>query len=183
MITPIDINNFEYEVLRRSFKPERVKVLFIAESPPPVERRTFFYLAKSGLYNYTRSAFLNAYENKINSDFLCFFKTIGCYLEDLSSLPSNLKEIKKKAKFYISDLSQRIKEDDPQAIIIIGFGIGKLVKKAIEDSGILGKMDESLVFDKVPFAGNGYQNIYKSEVGIAVKKLILKNILHKPDVV
>lgn len=172
-----DINNFEYEILRRSFKPEKIKVLFVAESPPPLERRTFFYLAKSGLYCHTRSAFKNVYGNGINPDFLSFFKAKGCYLDDLSSLPSNLTEIKKSADFYIRSLSERIKVDDPQAIVIVGRSIGELVKKAIKDSGILEKIDESLVFDEVPFAGNSHQCKYILEVELAMQKLIFKNVL------
>jgi hypothetical protein len=173
------IDNFEYEILRRRFKPEKIKVLFIAESPPPVERRTFFYLAKSGVYIYTKRAFCNVYREGINKDpdFLYFFKDKGCYLEDLSSLPSNLGEIKRNKKFHINCLTKRIKEHEPESIIIIGKGIGDMVKEAISLSGFFEKIGRNMVFDEVPFAGNGHQNDYIYDVEIALKKLISKNIL------
>ena len=174
----MDIDNFEYEILRRKFKPEKIKVLFIAESPPTVERRTFFYLAKSGVYIYTKTAFCRVYGESINKDpdFLYFFKSKGCYLEDLSSLPSNIKEIRKNEEFHINDLSGRIKNCDPESIIIIGTEAGKLIKEAVALSGILEKIDNDLIFP-VPFAGNGWQNKYMEEVEAALLKLILKGVL------
>ncbi len=174
----MDIDNFEYEILRRKFKPEKIKVLFVAESPPPIERRTFFYLAKSGVYIYTKTAFCRVYGESINidPDFLYFFKSKKCYLEDLSSLPSNIKEIKKNREFHIGDLSKRIKKDSPESIIIIGTEAGKLIKESVILSGILEKIDQDLIFE-VPFAGNGHQNKYMAEVETALEKLISKGVL------
>jgi len=174
----MDINNFEYEITRKKFKPTKVKVLFIAESPPPIERRTFFYLAKSGVYNYTKTAFCRVYGDSINKDpdFLYYFQSRGCYLEDLSSLPSNIKEIKKNKAFHVGDLSERIKKDSPESIIIIGTEAGKLIKEAVVLSGILEKIDKDLIFE-VPFAGNGWQNKYMDEVETALHKLISRSVL------
>ena len=170
-----NIDNFEYEILRRSFKPKKVKVLLIAESPPPVERRTFFYLAKSGVYIYTKTAFCRVYGECVNKDpdFLDFFKSKGCYLEDLSLLPSNIKEIKKNEEFHINGLSERIKNDSPESIIIIGTQVGKLIKEAVRLSGILEKINKDLIYE-VPFAGTGHQNKYMDKVEVALQKLISK---------
>lgn len=174
----MDINNFTYEILRQSFKPTKVKVLFIAESPPPDKRRTFFYLAKSFVYNYTKQAACRVYGESINKDpdFLYFFKDKGCYLEDLSSLPSNIKEIKENKEYYIVNLSEKIKKDSPQSIIIIGIEAGKIIKEAVELSGILDKIENDLIFE-VPFAGNGSQNKYMDGVEAALRKLISEGIL------
>jgi hypothetical protein len=73
------------ERLRRSFRPKKIRILFVGESPPASGR--FFYRADSGLYRATREAFLKAFPNLREADFLRSFRNIGCYLVDLCDLP------------------------------------------------------------------------------------------------
>jgi len=73
------------ESLRRSFRPKRVKILFIGESPPASGR--FFYQADSGLYRAFRDAFLEAFPNLPEANFLHSFQSLGCYLVDLCPQP------------------------------------------------------------------------------------------------
>ena len=74
------------ERLRRRFLPERVRVLFVGESPPAAG--SFFYAADSELYRATRDAFEAALPRFRNVDtFLKAFAESGCYLVDLSLDP------------------------------------------------------------------------------------------------
>jgi hypothetical protein len=75
----------EREALRRSFRPSRIQLLFIGESPPVSGR--FFYSGNSGLYRAMRAAFQNAYAKVDDENFLAVFRARGCYLTDLSREP------------------------------------------------------------------------------------------------
>jgi uracil DNA glycosylase superfamily protein len=75
----------ERERLRQSFRPPRIQLLFIGESPPASGR--FFYSGNSGLYRAMRAAFQSA-DAKVNDEnFLAVFRARGCYLTDLSHEP------------------------------------------------------------------------------------------------
>jgi hypothetical protein len=73
------------ERLRESFRPKRIQVLFIGESPPASGR--FFYSANSGLYRAMRSAFQTADPEIDDENFLDAFRSRGCYLTDLAQEP------------------------------------------------------------------------------------------------
>jgi hypothetical protein len=73
------------ERLRRRFRPEKVRILFVGESPPASGR--FFYQADSGLYRATRQAFLKAFPDLRERNFLESFRDLGCYLVDLCEPP------------------------------------------------------------------------------------------------
>jgi hypothetical protein len=75
----------ERERLRQSFRPPRIQLLFIGESPPASGR--FFYSGNSGLYRAMRAAFQNADAEIDDENFLAIFCARGCYLTDLSHEP------------------------------------------------------------------------------------------------
>jgi hypothetical protein len=77
----------EREKLRQSFRPARVQLLFIGESPPVSGR--FFYCANTGLYRAIRSAFQLADPRITDHNFLAAFRAYGCYLTDVSHEPVN----------------------------------------------------------------------------------------------
>src|SRR5271169_6036225 len=73
------------ERLRRRYRPARVRMLFVGESPPASGR--FFYQADSGLYRAIRQTFLWAFPNPKDADFLKSFRDMDCYLVDLCGYP------------------------------------------------------------------------------------------------
>ena len=73
------------ERLRRSFRPARIRLLFIGESPPASGR--FFYSANSGLYRAMLAAFQIADAEVDDENFLTRFRARGCYLTDLCGEP------------------------------------------------------------------------------------------------
>lgn len=75
----------ERERFRKSFRPPRIQLLFIGESPPVSGR--FFYSGNSGLYRAMRAAFQNADAKVDDENFLAVFYAHGCYLTDLSHEP------------------------------------------------------------------------------------------------
>jgi hypothetical protein len=73
------------EHLRLQYRPERVGLLFIGESPPASGR--FFYRRDSGLYRAMREAFQAVDPSIADETFLETFCGSGCYLIDLCSEP------------------------------------------------------------------------------------------------
>jgi hypothetical protein len=73
------------ERLRRRYRPARVRMLFVGESPPASGR--FFYQADSGLYRAVRQSFLSAFPDLKDADFLDSFRKLDCYLVDLCGSP------------------------------------------------------------------------------------------------
>jgi hypothetical protein len=75
----------ERERLRRRYRPEAVRILFVGEAPPASGR--FFYQGDSGLYRAVRDTFLAAFPAMPKDDFLKEFRDSGCYLVDLCGEP------------------------------------------------------------------------------------------------
>src|SRR6266576_3897174 len=73
------------ERLRKRYLPDPVRILFVGESPPASGR--FFYQADSGLYRAVRDTFATAFPLLRESEFLDFFRSLGCYLVDLCGQP------------------------------------------------------------------------------------------------
>jgi hypothetical protein len=130
---------FNHEQLRESYKPDSIRVLYIAESPP--SGGTFFYAMNSNLFRCIKSAFIKVFGEKIsdNTSFLKFFVINNFYLEDLCVEPVNDKSDAERIVLRqqgIEPLSQRIKSYSPTAIIILMKGIESEVKDAINKSNL-----------------------------------------------
>src|SRR5215469_15628818 len=73
------------ERLRRRYRPDRVRILFVGEAPPVSGR--FFYQGDSGLYRAIRDTFVMAFPSLQRDEFLEEFQALGCYLVDLCGEP------------------------------------------------------------------------------------------------
>ena len=132
-------NRIDFESLRKSYKPNSVRVLYIAESPP--SGGTFFYATNSNLFNCIKKAFINVFGDIFfdNLTFLKFFMANNFYLDDLCIEPVNDKtdsERKVLRREGIEPLSKRIISHSPDAIIILMKGIETEVKLAISKSNL-----------------------------------------------
>ena len=165
-----------HQELRDSFKPKKIKLLFVAEAPP--ENDTFFYSAKSFLYGYTKQVFYEFFKEEMDSssEFLKFFQNKGCFLDDLSHQPKIFKEIRSNKEFYIKGLKERLELYKPRAVIITPIRIVDFIKTAIDCSNLKNYLNNDLIFP-LYFAGYGWKNKYMSGLRSALNYLILKNIL------
>jgi hypothetical protein len=119
------------EHLRRRFQPERVKILFVGEAPPASGR--FFYQADSGLYRAIRETFIQAFPNLRHRPFLESFRSLGCYLVDLCGKPVDRMEARSRRLFCAAGevrLSNRIRQLDPEIVVIVVRSIGNVVRRA-----------------------------------------------------
>jgi len=73
------------ESLRAVYLPEKVRMLFVGESPPVSGR--FFYSRNSGLYRAVRDAFHLVDGSIVDENFLDIFQSAGCYLIDACRHP------------------------------------------------------------------------------------------------
>jgi len=132
------------ERLRRRFRPARVRVLFVGESPPAAG--SFFYAADSELYRATRTAFEAALPRFRGVDsFLDAFAESGCYLVDLSLDPidhlkdrsdgSWLKRLQARRRGE-AGLAATLAALRPAAVIVVLKGIAANVERAIDRAGI-----------------------------------------------
>jgi len=145
----MDAEALRREALRRSYRPRRVRLLLVGESPPA--GGTFFYHEEKNLLSTsTACAFKGAYgiEFEDNASFLRFFQSRGCYLEDLSLKPVNTmrpRERERELQASVPSLSRRIRRLGPVVVVAILRRIERYVKEA------LAMTDCPAVFRVLPF--------------------------------
>ena len=124
------------ERLRKRYRPERVRILFVGQSPPASGR--FFYQADSGLYRAVKETFLTAIAPLAKNDFLDSFRSLGCYLVDLCGEPvDNMPRHARRCACRAGEvpLARTIRALRPMIIVTIVRSIGANVKRAQEQAG------------------------------------------------
>jgi hypothetical protein len=105
----------DLESIRQSYKPERIRLLLVGESPPASGK--FFYL-KSGMTTYTSRAFEKTFSTTFpdTPTFLKFFRDSDCYLEDLCRTPTDKMPFRKRKAMLdnsVGPLSRRLGKHKP----------------------------------------------------------------------
>lgn len=129
----------EREQLRELFRPARVDLLFIGESPPASGR--FFYSRNSGLYRAMLEAFRTVDPKIDHENFLTTFQACGCYLVDLSSEPvDKLSPAQRRTQRSRGEkaLAHSIAELQPAQIAPVLRSILRNVENAIRRAGWTG---------------------------------------------
>jgi hypothetical protein len=119
------------ERLRRSFRPKKVRILFVGESPPASGR--FFYRADSGLFRAIREAFLTEFLNLREADFLNSFRNLGCYLVDLCDRPVDHLQPNMRRKLCRASepsLAKSIRVLRPEFVIVVIRSIARNVQRS-----------------------------------------------------
>ena len=127
---------YERELLRQRFRPARVRILFIGESPPASGR--FFYACDSGLDRAMFEAFQRIDASIANENFLTAFQASGCYLVDLCADPVDRMDANSRRTARAAgeeSLARMIAELQPVAISILLRSIGQNVVNAIGRAG------------------------------------------------
>ena len=138
------------ERLRRRYKPDDVRVLFVGESPPA--GGTFFYRANSKLYDASREAFERAIPRLAREDdFLCAFARLGCYVEDLALYPVNHLDLRDPERLEaraagVKPLARRIKPLRPKRFVFVMKAIVDDVRDALDAAGHNGVQRDDLPF-------------------------------------
>lgn len=117
--------------LRGRYRPDRVRLLFIGESPPASGR--FFYNRDSGLYRAIRDAFLLIDSSITDANFLDRFKASGCFLTDTCPYPVDRMDPKSRRAACLegeAKLSRTIKRLQPDAIVTLVRSVRPIVERA-----------------------------------------------------
>jgi hypothetical protein len=158
---------------RRRYKPKKVRVLFVGESPPASGQ--FFYSDETALHTATRAAFASFFKKKPLgfSQFLKLFKDAGCYLEDLCWRPVNHWSSARRRlarKTGVPRLHDKIRDLRPAAVICVMKGIAPLVRKALPDPSV---PFLALPFPSRPVARANYISGLRRELTTLKKKGVL----------
>jgi hypothetical protein len=159
----------ELETLRRRYRPDTIRLLFIGESPPASGR--FFYQADSGLYRAMCDAF-SVFDPSINdANFLEAFKAAGCYLTDLCSSPvDRLPAAERRAVCRAAEpsLTRQLAQFRPQAAATVVRSIEQNVNRAVLAANWQGP------FLRLPYPGrwSRHRKAFVEELGKQLRDLI-----------
>lgn len=120
------------ERARRRYRPPRVRVLMVAESPPASGR--FFYHADSGLYRAVRDAFASVYAPTTGPTFLDSFRARGWYLVDLCRTPVNHLRPPARRQAHargVRGLARTVRRLRPRAVVLVVRMISGPVRRAL----------------------------------------------------
>jgi hypothetical protein len=137
----------EARALRQHHKPDKIRLLFVGESPP--NGPNFFYKARGPLFEATREAFLRAVPELCRGPFLEDFKRLACYLEDLSQHPINQLPSAERAEARRRSedgLARRLRSLSPRAIVIVMDAVVPNIARAIDRAGLAKVERHELVF-------------------------------------
>lgn len=160
--------NNEYEIIRKQYAPERVRILFVGESRPRSDK--FFYYENTFLYRYTNLAFQDV---GINFS-LEKFKELGCWLYDVCEDPVNgdcvsKSERKKLIKLGLPKLADVIAQLKPEFVIVPKKGAMRdLTFNFILQKGYI---DGQNAFN-LPFPNCGNQKRYQTQLSAIIKQIV-----------
>ena len=141
------------ERLRAAYRPERVRMLFVGESPPASGR--FFYNRDSGLYRALRDAFHLVDQNITDENFLAIFQEAGCYLVDACRQPVDRMEPMARRNACLAGeplLTRHIRTLQPLTIVTLVRSIRANVERAAAHASWTGTMIE------LPYPGRWIQH-------------------------
>ena len=165
------------EEIRLLYRPERISVLLVGESP--ANNGSFFYCANSRLYTYTAEAFRRALGVRVDDPkrFLSMFKQAGCYLEDLSLKPLNglgNSERRQARREAVPGLKRRVESASPQVVICVMKGIADLVRGAVSEAGF-----STVPFYTVPFPAMGHEEECAKALARILRRLSKRGLLDR----
>jgi Uracil DNA glycosylase superfamily len=159
------------EKLRKRYRPTRVRVLFVGESPPASGR--FFYQEDSGLYRAVRDTFLRAMPSLRDADFLQSFRELGCYLVDLCGEP--VDHLRRDQRAYACQagearLRRTIQQLKPEIIVTVVRSIAPNVRR------VLARADWKGQHLELPYPGRWlhHRTVFEKELIPVLRVLIRK---------
>lgn len=147
------------EILRKSFKPDKIKVLLVGEAPP--SNGTFFYKRDSNLFRYTKEAFSQALGLRFRSDadFLVLFRDRGFFVDDLRLQPIDRDQRVAQRQAAVDSFAARMQEHNPLYVVVIMKAIEEYVQQAVSVSVIRARR-----IWVIPFPSHGNQRRYVREL-------------------
>jgi hypothetical protein len=167
-----------FRAARDQYRPGRVKLLWIAESPPTSGSYFYFQETTGGdhLFRETMRAVGLWPEREImkkgvdKQPLLERFRSKGFFLIDTCSYPVDKLPHRERRRAILdgaAGLGQLISELNPKGIIIVKSNIYDPVKRVLESNGFAGKI---LNQRPLPFPSHGRQQTYRKKIGDMLRK-------------
>ena len=134
-----------YEKYRRKYRPQKVKVLFLAEAPPENIENFIYYDEKNSMNKNTLPAILQ--KLLVDAGFKCLniqdwrkflekFRDLGFYLEDTIKCPLEKGgEEYQRAKYKIT--VDDLREINPEIIVVMGSKALEFIKSVYKSYSII----------------------------------------------
>ena len=171
-------NSTNFNRARRKYRPRKVRLLLIAESPP--SSGGFFYfrttIGKDHLFRETMKALDLWPRNEPmrkgvdKRSMLRRFQSMGLYLLDTCVFPVDKLRPKERGKAVLSQTPRLVNDvikANPPHIFIVKSSIFSPVSIALREAGLLTRV---LNTGPVPFPSHGNQRTYRSMLKLAVLK-------------
>ena len=171
-------NSVNFNCARRKYRPRKIRLLLIAESPP--SSGGFFYfpmtIGKDHLFRETMKALDLWPRNEPmrkgvdKRPMLLRFQSMGLYLLDTCDFPVDKLRPMKRRKAVLQQMPRLIDdviEADPPHILVVKSTIFNPVVMALEESGLRSRI---LNTGPVPFPSHGNQRVYRSSLRRALTK-------------
>ncbi len=161
-----------YRAAREAYKPERVRVLLIAESPPASGGYFYFEktMGKDHLFRETMKAVGLWPEDRRmpkgvdKRGLLTGFQAKGLFLIDTSLVPVDKLPRGERRRAIVRDASRLVDDVrrlDPEGIVIVKASIYGPVRDALELSGF---GERVLNLEALPFPSHGNQRTYRDKL-------------------
>ncbi len=163
------------ELLRKRYRPDRVRILFVGEAPPASGR--FFYHADSGLYRAVRDTFFSAFPNLQKAHFLQSFQALGCYLVDLCRCPVDRMDKKTRERVCLAGedgLKRVLRQLRPEIVVAVVRSITRNVRRAEDQAKWPGLHVE------LPYPGRWVH--HRAEFRRKLIPLLRKSLLSMPKI-
>jgi hypothetical protein len=163
------------ERLRKRYRPDRVRILFVGEAPPASGR--FFYQADSGLYRAVRDTFISAFPNLQKAHFLESFRALGCYLVDLCGQPVDRMDRKARQRVCLAgeaSLNRTLRQLRPKIVVAVVRSISGNVRRAEDQAKWSGLHVE------LPYPGRWVH--HRAEFSRKLIPLLRKSLSSMPEI-
>ena len=171
-------NSANFNRARRKYRPRKIRLLLIAESPP--SSGGFFYfpmtIGKDHLFRETMKALDLWPRNEPmrkgvdKRPMLLRFQSMGLYLLDTCDFPVDKLRPMKRRKSVLQQIPRLVNDvikANPPHIFIVKSSIFSPVSIALREAGLLTRV---LNTGPVPFPSHGNQRVYRSMLRRAVSK-------------
>ncbi len=162
----------DYAVARNKYRPSKIEVLWIAESPP--SSQGFFYFEKTTgkdhLFRETMKAVgawpenLTMHKDMDKRPYLSQFELKCYFLIDTCELPvDNLDNARRREKIREGALRivGEVRALEPESVLIVKANVFRQVRDELEKAGLGGRI---LNKQPIPFPSHGWQSKYRSQV-------------------